>query len=205
MHGDAFTSCGHVLRAHPHADPAAPVRQHLAQAPTRPSPERADHQLRRAALVTTRRCTHGRRYPPHATKRNPPWSCVVDPHADCHRPQRDRRRRQRLPGRRIRLLRLTAALFPVHRCAMAEARLVPPAQGVPRGIHLRGRTLEERRLCFTHATASVPVIRLDVRDGDPRARASMSRSGRQVPHRRGRLTGQRAGRRGAWHLHDWTD
>jgi hypothetical protein len=39
MHGDAVTAFGHGLRAHPHADPTTPVRQHPAQAPTCPPPE----------------------------------------------------------------------------------------------------------------------------------------------------------------------
>jgi hypothetical protein len=138
MHGDAVTYFGQGLRAQPQADPTTPLRQQPAQAPTCPPPEQADHPLRRAAPATAQRCARRRRRPPQATGRNPLLFCIFDPRADGHRPQRDRRHHQLLPGHRIRVRHLTALPVPAHRRTLAEARLVPTAQGIPRGIHPRG-------------------------------------------------------------------
>ncbi len=59
---------------------------------------------------------------------------------------------------------LTALPALAHRRAMTDARLVPPAPHIPRGIHLWGRQSGQQPPCFSiacpHATASVPAIRI---------------------------------------------
>ena len=155
MHSDAVASCGHGLRAHPHADPTTPVRQPPAQAPTRPPLEQADHPLRHAAPAPAQRCAWRRR-PPPATGQAPLRRCIVDPHADGRRPWRDRRRRQRLPDRCIHVRRLTAAPLPAHQCPLADARRIPTAHGIPRGIPQRGRTINEQRPRFRMTCPPTP-------------------------------------------------
>jgi hypothetical protein len=205
MHGYAVTYFGQGLRAQPQADPTTPLRQQPAQV-LHPPPEQADHPLRRAAPATARRRAGRRRRPLQATGRNPLLFCIFDPRADGHRPQRDRRHYQILPGDCIRVRHLTALPVPAHRLTLAEARLIPTAQGIPRGIHLRGRQIGQQHPRFRMVGA--PRHRQRARnplgcvlEGDPHAHPSMPRSGRQAQHRLARLTGRREGRRGA-HPHD---
>ncbi len=64
-----------------------------------------------------------RRRLPHATGRTSLRFGICDPRADGHRPPRDHRHHQILPGDGIRGRPLTALPVPPHRCALVDARL----------------------------------------------------------------------------------
>ena len=139
---------------------------------------------RRSPAARRRSCS-GAAAPAAHDQAAPLRRCIVGPHADGRRPQRDRRR-QFLPDRRIHVRRLTAALVPVHRCPLVDACRVPTAHGIPRGIPRCGRTLAERRprfrtTCPPRHGQRTRHPRGRMLQGDPHARASMPRSGRQAP------------------------